>query len=179
MKINELYQQRRPDGHFFDADSMRFFRSRCIGDYRMMDNGTAVFITSEQFKPSRGPAEPRRYTVRLLDPNGAMAQYGPFNERSRQAAIRDLDRAFNHQVTAGEVQAGGLAVGCVRDAKASWEAAGGSIDAITRKHRKNANHWAEKAGYRLQWHCIHPSFIRISDGREFSLAGFAERIAAE
>lgn len=55
-------------GHFFDADTKRFFRSR-IGHTVHQGPGGVYFTTSEQFVPSRGPAHARRYTVRRFDPD--------------------------------------------------------------------------------------------------------------
>lgn len=39
-------------GHFFDKDTMRFFKSRITGNYRRLSNTEALFITTE-----RGPLE--------------------------------------------------------------------------------------------------------------------------
>lgn len=49
-------------GHFFDKDTMRFFKSKVTAHFRRLDDTTALFITTEQ-----GPCQdsPRRATVRL------------------------------------------------------------------------------------------------------------------
>lgn len=47
-------------GHFFDKDTMRFFRSRVTSNFRRVNDYTALFITTEQ-----APNRPRRATVRL------------------------------------------------------------------------------------------------------------------
>ncbi len=49
-------------GHYFDKDTMRFFRSRVTGNYRRIDDNTALFITTE-----KGPGDDarRKATVRL------------------------------------------------------------------------------------------------------------------
>lgn len=47
-------------GHYFDKDTMRFFKSRVTSNFRRVDDYTALFITTEQ-----APNRPRRATVRL------------------------------------------------------------------------------------------------------------------
>lgn len=76
--------------HFFDRDAMRFFRSR-LGDVipNPADNST-LFVTSEQFVPSSGPAHPRRYTVHQFkncktSTIGEFQQYGSLAEARRAA----------------------------------------------------------------------------------------------
>lgn len=51
-------------GHFFDSDSMRFFRSRIVSDTAVVSpcGLFAAFVTSEK---RHGDA--RRYTVRVMD----------------------------------------------------------------------------------------------------------------
>lgn len=39
-------------GHFFDADTMKFFRSRITGDFKRINDSVCLFITTE-----RGPNE--------------------------------------------------------------------------------------------------------------------------
>jgi len=48
-------------GHFFDRDTMRFFKSRVLGDFRRLDDKTGLFITTE-----RGPNGRRAATVRRV-----------------------------------------------------------------------------------------------------------------
>jgi hypothetical protein len=49
-------------GHYFDKDTMRFFKSRVTGNFRRIDDNTALFITTE-----KGPCEnsKRMATVRI------------------------------------------------------------------------------------------------------------------
>lgn len=49
-------------GHFFDPETMRFFRSRIESTHA--DNG--YFVTSEQFVPYDGDPHPREYRVRFF-----------------------------------------------------------------------------------------------------------------
>ena len=41
-------------GHFFDADTMRFFNSRVTSNYRRIDDTRAFFITTESFSGNSG-----------------------------------------------------------------------------------------------------------------------------
>jgi len=54
--------------HFFDADSMKFFRSRIESGVI----GGQYFVSSEQFIPTGGAPWPRRYTIRVARANGAI-----------------------------------------------------------------------------------------------------------
>lgn len=60
--------------HFFDKDSMRFFRSRI--ESKMIRG--RYFITSEQFVGSDGTADPRRFTVRMVEDDGSVESVGNF-----------------------------------------------------------------------------------------------------
>lgn len=62
--------------HFFDEDTMRFFRSRVESGVI----GGRYFITSEQFVGSDEIAQPRRYTIRVARENGHVDTVGEFQE---------------------------------------------------------------------------------------------------
>lgn len=49
----------RLGGHFFDADTLKFFNSRVLSDLYMVDNSRGYFVTSERYED-----EPRTYSVR-------------------------------------------------------------------------------------------------------------------
>ena len=75
--------------HFFDASSMRFFRSR-LPQFAYSGPGGIYFVTSEQFV-SGSYRKPRRYTVRKLTPHsgeqrGSVDTIGEFNVLSRYEA---------------------------------------------------------------------------------------------
>jgi hypothetical protein len=87
--------RRRHHGHWFDPDTMRFFRSRVGEDAFLTNDGTrAYFVSSEQFKPSDGPAFRRRFTVRVIDMEtgdiDTASDWQEFGSRgaARNAAIR-------------------------------------------------------------------------------------------
>ena len=91
-------------GHWFDVDTLRFFRSRlptgCVG---RVDN-TAWFVTSEAAGPfGRGP---RAYTVRRADvATGHVDTEGTFRGYATRGAA----------ITAARQ--------CIRAASAAWKAA--------------------------------------------------------
>lgn len=85
--INEL--QRVARGHFFDKDTMRFFRSKVYDGFKRTADGV-VFITSERDVMG---GEPRAYTLRLLDADGDVSTVGDFQAfASLKAAQRALIR---------------------------------------------------------------------------------------
>lgn len=74
-----------PDGHWFDADAARFFRS-ILPKLAFYGPGGVYFVTSEQFVGSDGVAAPRRYTVRAWH-GGRVDTVGEFNTLSRNRAV--------------------------------------------------------------------------------------------
>ena len=58
----------RHQGHFFDQGAMRFFDSRLAEYGALLADGSVLFVTSERFDYKT----PRRYTVRLQNPDGRM-----------------------------------------------------------------------------------------------------------
>jgi len=63
--------------HFFDADTLRFFKSRVSATLY----GGRYFVTSE-----RGPSDVRAYTVRRAEDDGSIQTVEPFNRLTRSAA---------------------------------------------------------------------------------------------
>ena len=84
----------RAGGYFFSAGALRFFSSR-IGQVTYCGPGGIFFTTSEQFRPSQGPAAARCYTVRRFDPAAPrdIRTVGQFNGLSRGAAVRVAKKA--------------------------------------------------------------------------------------
>jgi hypothetical protein len=85
-------------GHWFDADTLRFFRSRlptgCVG---RVDN-TAWFVTSEAGPFGRGP---RAYTVRRADVvTGHVDTDGAFRGYATRGAAMSAARASVRQAKA-------------------------------------------------------------------------------
>lgn len=94
---------RRHRGHFFDASTLRFFGSRIAQyGYRSRDGARAYFTTSERFEcpgtlDHPYHAEPRRYTVRVMDwDSGTIDTVGTFQQyASASAARRAAERLAN------------------------------------------------------------------------------------
>lgn len=85
-RIREEYERRRKragkaPGHWFDADSMTFFGTRLEDVLGEVEGCGVVFLTSEQ-----PPTGPRRWSTRLLTPDGEMATVGPFAVMDRRQA---------------------------------------------------------------------------------------------
>lgn len=75
--------------HFFDRDTMRFFRSRISERVYPNIHGTGtLFVTSE-----RGPDNIRRYSVRIALPDGSIDAASRFGDyHSLSGAHRAADR---------------------------------------------------------------------------------------
>ena len=86
--IDDIKTANRQAGqHYFEASTMRFFRSRVSEDIFPVDGHGAYFITSEQYQSMSGALEPRLYTVRHAAPDGSCDTVGEFQAYSsgRQA----------------------------------------------------------------------------------------------
>ncbi len=70
LSTDEVKDANRRAGLFyFEPDTMRFFASRVasVAFYASNAPRVAYFVTSEQFRPSRGLPLPRKYSVRVCD----------------------------------------------------------------------------------------------------------------
>jgi hypothetical protein len=77
--------------HFFDADTMRFFRSRVSGEV-FQGPGGVYFVTSEQFV-FRGEADRRKFTVRAFEPaTGRVHKASGFGEFTTLAQAKGAAR---------------------------------------------------------------------------------------
>jgi len=83
-------RNRDAGGSFFDADAMRFFRSRV----HQTVYGGRFFVTSEQYAELDGTTHDRRYSVRQIDDAGQIWTVGNFQQyataRAAHAAARSL-----------------------------------------------------------------------------------------
>lgn len=87
MKQLKLYA-RQHGSHFFDPDTMRFFRSR-VGDKMYPAPDGIYFVTSEQYDAS----SPRLYTVRFMNEKGDISTIGEFQGYATgKAAAREAKR---------------------------------------------------------------------------------------
>ncbi len=88
----------RAGSHYFSRGAMRFFRSRVLSQV-MHGPGGVYFVTSE-----KGPNEIRRFTVRKFDPVTAdIDTFGPFNELTREKALRVARIAAHYPEAAKEI----------------------------------------------------------------------------
>lgn len=92
ITIDEAKRINKEKGfHFFDRDTMRFFNSRIEKDAlqfgQLIDN--KYFVTSEQFVPSHGKPDKRKYTVRKYYPDtGNVKTIGEFQEFATKKQAR-------------------------------------------------------------------------------------------
>lgn len=88
-------------GNWFNADTMRFFKSRVTDNYRRLSDTEALFITTE-----KGPSEVRKATIRRAklisytrETDGyqtykvTIETVGEFNQMSLAQAIRAMQKA--------------------------------------------------------------------------------------
>jgi len=162
--IRAEYQSRRPQGHFFDPGTMRFFKSRVCGIVTQTPDAV-YFLTSE-----KGPHanSPRRYSARVMALDGDIETIGEFNKLTRRAAEKLAYQAADRNLTAKELGNGGLAIKCILDAKKYFEEDGGTISARCATMRANAEHWAAEARWRIEWTSITPHIHR--QGRDYMIA---------
>lgn len=62
--------------YFFSPSTMRFFGSRVGRNLWQLPDGSALFVTSEQFSNDT----PRRYTIRIARPTGEVHDWSEFQE---------------------------------------------------------------------------------------------------
>jgi hypothetical protein len=87
-------------GHFFDKDTMRFFKSRVTSNYRRLNDNEAFFITTEKHDGA-----PRYATLRkailvsyIREKDGRechkikIETIGQFNKMSLPKAIREMNK---------------------------------------------------------------------------------------
>lgn len=86
--------------HFFERAAMRFFASKVEGSQVF---GGRYFITSEQFRPSSGPAAPRRFTIREARTSGDVFTIGEFQAFYSAAEARAVARHLAEIITAGRL----------------------------------------------------------------------------
>lgn len=95
-RLKALYTQANPDGHWFDKDTMRWFRCRLPKlAYRV--KGGWAFVTSEQNHSMCGQSYPRLYSLRTMSDQGEMDTIGAFNSMTRseaQTALRQYVKNF-------------------------------------------------------------------------------------
>lgn len=139
--IEEIERRYQPGKgrHWFDKNTLRFFRSRLAVQGYESENGLVFFVSSEQAPHSR-----RRYSVRaLLGPGGIETVYGFQAFTSSGAATKAAQKLAkdNHPR-------------CFFGAALKLCA-----DCVENDHMQSAHHWAQQAECRLTDDRPHPGLI--------------------
>lgn len=87
--VREFYASQRPDGHWFDESSMRFFKTRLPRVAYVLDTGGIYFVTRET-----SPRGISAYTVRRQMPDGDIDTVGEFHAYPTPAAARAAIRSL-------------------------------------------------------------------------------------
>lgn len=86
--------------HWFDDDTMRWFRSEIESDLMTLRDDRQFFITSEQFIPSQGDPFPRLFSIRQVLPDGRVQTLGKFQEyETKQEALKVLAQMHSKSKT--------------------------------------------------------------------------------
>ncbi|MHC4322695.1 MAG: DUF7447 family protein [Planctomycetota bacterium] len=85
IEYRNRHYENKTAGHWFDPDTMRFFRSR-IGKARKCKNGVWFFVSSE--KPPHGK---RKYSVRKMELDGDINTVGEFCSLTSYMANKLVD----------------------------------------------------------------------------------------
>ncbi len=95
QNVREFYAQMRPDGHWFEPGSMRFFKTKLPKVAYATDAGL-LFITSEV-----NPSGEKRYSVRRQKVSGDIDTVGAFHfYPTRQAALAAIKSIHQNGVSA-------------------------------------------------------------------------------
>jgi hypothetical protein len=93
-EVREFYARNQPDGHWFDADSMRFFKTK-LPEIAYESDAGIHFITSEV-----NPSGVKAYTVRRQLPDGQINTVGEFHSYKTRAAAAAAIRWLSVEVAA-------------------------------------------------------------------------------
>jgi hypothetical protein len=89
-EVRDFYQRNQPDGHWFDADTIRFFKTK-LPTIAYETNAGILFVTSEQ-----DPSGVRAYSVRRQLPSGEIKTVGSFHSyRLRATAVNAIKALHN------------------------------------------------------------------------------------
>ena len=91
------YQNRNPEGHFFDPQTMRFFQSRIQHSTTETHDRDIYFITSERCGYGDNP---RLYTPRRLKADGNIDTIGEFNTLTLHQAKKLLKETIESRKAA-------------------------------------------------------------------------------
>lgn len=87
--MRNLYEELH-SGYWFSPETMRFFRSRILDDFRRLDDETALFISSEATRNDFRVYTVRKAFLKVIDDEGRMkmdiGNVGPFCQLSKKEA---------------------------------------------------------------------------------------------
>lgn len=78
-QLRDIYYKLKPEGKWFDAGGMQFFRTVIFDSYRVEKDGVFVgclFLTQET--GTFGDTETRKFTIRWLKPDGEVISLPEF-----------------------------------------------------------------------------------------------------
>lgn len=90
--------RRRHTGHWFDPDTMRFFKTRLPAESTLLISGR-YFVSSEDNSSPYYPGE-RRYTIREALSDGKVETVGEFHVYPSRKAAERVARALPHEYSA-------------------------------------------------------------------------------
>ncbi len=141
--LEKEYAIRNPKGHWFDADTLRFFQCRIGKEIWTTDKAPVYFVTSE-----KSMGDDRRYSSRVMDVKGNVETIGEFNSYTRSTAETITKIAADKKISAKVTGLGSLILGCVRDSE-KYES---DQDLVTmRKMRRNARYWMKQIKHTIHW----------------------------
>lgn len=93
--MSEIRERNRAIGHhWFDADSMRFFKTRIVSGSLVVGNKASYFITRET-----NPTGQNAFSIRVAKPTGQVGTIGKFHHF---ASSRKAKKALRDYITRGE-----------------------------------------------------------------------------
>ena len=91
--VIDFYKRNQPDGHWFDKEPMRFFKSK-LPSYAYETSAGVLFVTSEV-----SPSGEKKYSIRRQKPDGKIDTVGDFHSYATATdARREIKRL--HEETA-------------------------------------------------------------------------------
>ena len=82
-EVREFYHRNQPDGHWFDAGSIRFFKTKLPEVAYELSSGGIYFVTRET-----SPSGESNYSVRRQLPDAKIQTVGQFHGYTTAAAAR-------------------------------------------------------------------------------------------
>ena len=92
QNVRDYYDRNQPDGHWFDAGSMKFFKTK-LPDVAYETAAGILFITSEV-----NPSGVKAYSIRRQHVDGSIKTVGEFHSyRTSASALKAIKALHNGQ----------------------------------------------------------------------------------